>query len=126
MTTTEREQETETKTDAGFVTRLADRGGETMHRFADEVVKQPMVSDAIGKANAARGRLERVSRFVFEQLGIAPAGEVEKLRKEVSRLERRVKKLEGGQKAAETAAKEPAAPATTAMQTPESASQTPS
>jgi hypothetical protein len=124
MTTTEKEQET--KADAGLVTRLADRGGETVQRFADEVVKQPMVSDAIGKANAAKGRLEGVSRFVLDQLGIAPAGEVEKLRKEVARLERRLKKLEGGQKAAETAAKEPEALATPARQTPESAPQTPS
>ena len=126
MTTTEREQEKEKKDDAGLVTRLADRGGETVQRFADEVVKQPMVSDALGKANAAKGRLERVSRVVLEQLGIAPAGDVEKLRNEVTRLERRVKKLEGGQKTAEAAAKEPGAPPTSATQTPESAPRPPS
>lgn len=125
MTTTETEQEKERKADAGFVTRLADRGGETMQRFADDVVKQPMVSDVLGKANAARGRMERLSRVVLEQLGIAPAGEVEKLRKEFGRLERRLKKLEGGQKAAETVPMTPDAPATTATPTPESAPQTP-
>jgi TolA-binding protein len=129
MTTTENEKEKEKEAEAGIVTRLADRGGETVHRFADEVAKQPMVSDAIGKANATKDRLDALSRSVLELLGIAPSEEVEKLRKEVARLERRLKKLETGQKPPTTSAK-PSEPAPAlskpAPATPPAGAETPS
>jgi TolA-binding protein len=129
MTTTGNEKEKETKPESGIVTRLADRGGETVQRFADEVVKQPMVSDAIGKANATKDRIDSLSRSVLELLGIAPSQEVEKLRKEVARLERRLKKLETGQKTP-TTSPEPsdAAPARSAPArgTPAAGAETPS
>jgi polyhydroxyalkanoate synthesis regulator phasin len=104
MTTTEEKKQEE----QGLVTRLADKGEETVHRLADEAVKSPPVSRAISEANAARDRFEKLARSAFDALGVAPASELEKLRKEVSRLERRVKKLESA-KAPKESAKPPSA-----------------
>jgi hypothetical protein len=70
-----------------------------VHRLVDEASRKPVVTNAVGRANAARERVETISRNVLTQLGIAPAGDVEKLRKEIARLERRLKKLEGDKKA---------------------------
>jgi polyhydroxyalkanoate synthesis regulator phasin len=80
--------------DPGQLTRLAEKGQETVGRIADEAMKQPVVSDAVGRANEAREWAEGVVRRVLGELGMAQATEVDKLKREVGRLERRVKKLE--------------------------------
>jgi polyhydroxyalkanoate synthesis regulator phasin len=91
VTTSEKSKKTASP---GLVSRLADRGEEVVHRVVDEAAKRPAVSGAVERANAARERAEAASRGALERLGVAPVGEVEKLRKELARLERRVKKLE--------------------------------
>jgi ubiquinone biosynthesis protein UbiJ len=95
----------ETTPQGSIVTRLAERGEEAMQRLADEAAKRPPVSDALGRAHSARERLEELSRSVLQQLGVAPAADVEKLRREVARLERRLKKLEAEKKAGSAVAK---------------------
>ncbi len=77
----------------GLVSRLAGKGEEAVHKVAGEAAKQPLVGETIE-------RLEQLSRSVFDRLGIPPADEVDKLRKQVARLERRLKKLEAEQKTA--------------------------
>jgi polyhydroxyalkanoate synthesis regulator phasin len=88
-----------TEAQGSMVTRLAERGEEAVHRLADEAVKHPAVTDALGRANSARERLEELSRTVLAQLGVAPASDVDKLRGDIARLERRLKKLEAEKKA---------------------------
>jgi polyhydroxyalkanoate synthesis regulator phasin len=87
------------KADPGVVTRLAAKGEETVERLADEAAKHKVVNDALHRAADAKGKIEQVSRKVLHELGIAPAAEVDRLRREVARLERRLKKLEGERKA---------------------------
>ena len=88
--------------------RLASRGEGALRRIVDELEKNERTHDAVQKLGEARGKLEKVSRSMLRELGIAPLDEVEKLQKEVHRLERKVAKLEKQAKAgaAETSSTE--------------------
>lgn len=76
--------------------RLASRGEEALKRLYDELDRNARTHDALQKLVETRGRLEKASRSVLKELGIASVEEVEKLQKEVHRLERRLAKLEKG------------------------------
>jgi hypothetical protein len=82
----------------GVVERLSRRGEEALAKLVDEVGRNERVTDAIGRASSAKGKLDGASRRALQQVGLAPADEVESLRKQVERLEKRLAKLEGGGK----------------------------
>jgi polyhydroxyalkanoate synthesis regulator phasin len=79
----------------GVVERLSRRGEEALAKLMDEVGRNERVTDALGRASSAKGKLDDASRRALQQVGLAPADEVESLRKQVERLEKRLAKLEG-------------------------------
>lgn len=93
-------KETETST----LGRLSKRGEDALTRLVDEVGKNERVSDAVGRALSAKGKLDDASRRALGQVGLASADEVHELRKQVERLEKRLAKLEGGPGGKKTAA----------------------
>jgi hypothetical protein len=85
-------------TEPGVVGRLSRRGEETLGRLMDDLGRNELVTDALGRAMSAKGRLDTASRRALNQVGLAPADELEELRTHVARLEKRLAKLEGGSK----------------------------
>ena len=92
-------QETE-----GTLGRLSKRGEEAITRLVDEIGKNERVTDALGRAASARGKLDGASRRARGGVGLAGADELNELRKQVERLEKRLAKLEGGSGGKKTAA----------------------
>lgn len=83
-------------TEPGVVGRLSRRGEEAVGRLMDELGRNDRVTDALGRAMSAKGRLDTASRRALHQVGLAPADDLDDLRKHVERLEKRLAKLEGG------------------------------
>ena len=83
-------------TEPGVVGRLSRRGEETLGRLMDDLGRNERVTDALGRAMSAKGRLDTASRRALHQVGLAPADDLEDLRKQVAGLEKRLAKLEGG------------------------------
>jgi hypothetical protein len=81
--------------DGGFVGRLAERGEEAVNRLANELSNNPRVTDALGKALSAKGKVDAGARRTLAQIGLAAADELKDLRKQIERLERRLARLEG-------------------------------
>jgi hypothetical protein len=82
--------------DGGFVGRLAGRGEEAVNRLVEELAHNPRVTDALGKAMSAKGKVDAGARRTLSQIGLAAADELKDLRKQIERLERRLARLEGG------------------------------
>jgi hypothetical protein len=82
--------------DGSFVGRLAGKGEDAVNRLVDELGKNPRVTDALGKAMSAKGKVDTASRRTLAQIGLAAADELKDLRKQIERLERRLARLEGG------------------------------
>jgi hypothetical protein len=82
--------------DGSFVGRLAGKGEDAVNRLVDELGKNPRVTDALGKAMSAKGKVDTASRRTLAQIGLAAADELKDLRKQIERLERRLTRLEGG------------------------------
>jgi hypothetical protein len=80
--------------DSGFVERLTRRGEEAVSRLLDELSQNPRVTEALGKAMSAKGRVEAGGRRTLSQVGLAAADELKDLRKQIERLERRLTRLE--------------------------------
>jgi polyhydroxyalkanoate synthesis regulator phasin len=91
--------------DSGFVGNLADRGEKAVNRLLDELAHNPRVTEALGKAMSAKGKVDSTARSTLSQLGVAAADELKDLRKQIERLERRLARVEGasGTKASSTA-----------------------
>jgi hypothetical protein len=94
MATTKRKRPDE----GGFVERLAGRGEEAVNRLLEELANNPRVTDALGRAMSAKGRVDAGARRTLSQVGLAAADELKDVRKELERLERRLARLEGGAK----------------------------
>ena len=85
-------------TDERMVSRLAGRGEEALTRLVDELGKNEHVTDALGRAMAAKGRVDKTTRKTLGTIGLSPSPEVKDLLKRLERLEKRVEKLEAGGK----------------------------
>jgi hypothetical protein len=84
--------------ESGIVERLAGRGEEAVSRLLDELARNPRVTDALGRAMSAKGKVDAGARRTLGQVGLAAADELKDLRKQMERLERRLARLEGGTK----------------------------
>jgi hypothetical protein len=82
--------------EGGFVEKLAGRGEEAVTRLVEELSRNPRVTDALGKAMSAKGKVDAGARRTLGQVGLAAADELKDLRKQIERLERRLARLEGG------------------------------
>ena len=83
-------------TEPGMVGRLSRRGEETLGRLMDDFGRNERVTEAVGRAMSAKGKLDTASKRALHQVGLAPADDLEELRKHVAGLEKRLAKLEGG------------------------------
>ncbi len=89
----------EKEADGGVVSRLAGRGEEAMTRLMDELGRNSRLTDALGRAVAAKGRVDETTKKTLAQIGLAGAEELTELRKRVESLERRLSQLEGAKAA---------------------------
>ncbi|HSE81645.1 MAG TPA: hypothetical protein VLA87_08110 [Gaiellaceae bacterium] len=108
------------ETDTGTLGRLSKAGEDALARLAEELGKNERVTEAVGKAMAAKGKLDDGARRAVGGVGLAAAEELKDLRKHIERLEKRLAKLEAASKPASkprtskpratAAVKKPAAP----------------
>jgi polyhydroxyalkanoate synthesis regulator phasin len=87
-------------TDEGVVSRLAGRGEEALTRLMDELGRNERVTDALGRAMAAKGKVDETTRKTLGQIGLTSSEDVKDLAKRLERLEKRVQKLETGGRSA--------------------------
>ena len=111
--------------EAGTLGRLSKRGEEAVTKLVEELGKNERVTDALGKAMSAKGRLDDASRKALGQVGLSAADELKDMRKHIERLEKRLAKLEGGAKT-KPGAKTPASKATTQSRSKKTPADTPS
>jgi len=108
-------------TDAGALGRLSKAGEDALTRLVEELGKNERVTDAVGRAMAAKDKLDDGARRAVGGVGLAAAEELKDLRKHIERLEKRLAKLESASKpppkpratkprAATAATRKPAAP----------------
>jgi len=102
------------ETESGTLERLSRRGEETLTRIVDELGRNERVTEALGVAMSAKGKLDGASRRALGQVGLAAADELEDLRTKLARLEKRVAKLESGSKAKPAAGRKATTARTTA------------
>jgi polyhydroxyalkanoate synthesis regulator phasin len=86
------------ETDAGTLGRLSKAGEDALTRFLDELGKNERVTDALGKASSAKGKLDDSAKRALGGVGLAAGEELKDLRKHVERLEKRLAKLEAESK----------------------------
>jgi hypothetical protein len=108
------------ETDTGTLGRLSKAGEDALARLAEELGKNERVTETVGRAMAAKGKLDDGARRAVGGVGLAAAEELKDLRKHIERLEKRLAKLEAASKPASkpgaskpratAAAKKPAAP----------------
>ena len=82
------------ETDAGTLGRLSKAGEDALTRLVEELGKNERVTDAVGRAMAAKGKLDDGAKRAVGQVGLAAAEELKDLRKHIERLEKRLAKLE--------------------------------
>ena len=80
--------------DENVLSRLAGRGEDALTRLVDELAKNSRVTDALGRAMAAKGKVDETTRRTLNQVGLAPADEVRELRARLAELDARIAKLE--------------------------------
>jgi polyhydroxyalkanoate synthesis regulator phasin len=86
------------ETDTGTLGRLSKAGEDALTKFLDELGKNERVTDALGKASSAKGKLDDGAKRALGGVGLAAAEELKDLRKHVERLEKRLAKLEAESK----------------------------
>jgi polyhydroxyalkanoate synthesis regulator phasin len=96
---------------AGVLSKLATRGEDAVTRLMEEMGKNPRVTEALGAAMSAKGKVDTRTRETLRQIGLAAADEIKDLRGALEKLEKRLAKLEDKPKPAakKPAAKKPAA-----------------
>jgi len=105
------------KTDASVLSRLATRGEDAVTKLMEEMGRNPRVTEALGAAMSAKGKVDVKTRETLRQIGLAAADEIKDLRGHLERLEKRLAALEDGSSkspAKTSAAKKPAAKKTVA------------
>jgi hypothetical protein len=112
-------------TEAGTLGRLSKRGEDAVAKLVEELGKNERVTEALGRAMSAKGKVDGAGRKALGQVGVAAADELQDLRKHIERLEKRLAKLEGAEKA-KPGAKTPASKATTRSRTKKKPADTPS
>ena len=114
-------------TDAGTLGRLSKAGEDAVTRLFDELGKNERVTDALGRAMSAKGKLDESAKKALGQVGLAASDELKDLRSHIERLEKRLAKLESDAKPAPkpkpkastaTRAKKPAEPKPAAPKPP--------
>ncbi len=82
------------ESESGVFGRLAGRGEDALTRLMDELGRNPRVTDALGRAMSAKGKVDETTRRTLAQVGLSAADEVRDLRQQVEALEKRVEALE--------------------------------
>jgi polyhydroxyalkanoate synthesis regulator phasin len=95
-----KEKKAKETTDAGTLGRLSKAGEDAVTRLFDELGKNERVTDALGKAMSAKGKVDESAKKALGQVGLAAADELKDLRSHIERLEKRLAKLESEAKPA--------------------------
>lgn len=111
--------------EAGTLGRLSKRGEEAFTKLIEELGKNERVTEALGRAMSAKGKVDDASRRALSQAGVAASEELKDMRKHIERLEKRLAKLEGAAKP-KPGAKTPASKATTRSRAKKTPADTPS
>jgi polyhydroxyalkanoate synthesis regulator phasin len=111
--------------EAGTLGRLSKRGEEAFTKLMEELGKNERVTEALGRAMSAKGKVDDASRRALSQAGVAASEELKDMRKHIERLEKRLAKLEGAAKP-KAGAKTTASKATTRSRAKKTPADTPS
>jgi polyhydroxyalkanoate synthesis regulator phasin len=111
--------------EAGTLGRLSKRGEEAFTKLMEELGKNERVTEALGRAMSAKGKVDDASRRALSQAGVAASEELKDMRKHIERLEKRLAKLEGAAKP-KPGAKTTASKATTRSRAKKTPADTPS
>jgi len=111
--------------EAGTLGRLSKRGEEAFTKLIEELSKNERVTEALGRAMSAKGKVDDASRRALSQAGVAASEELKDMRKHIETLEKRLAKLEGTAKP-KAGAKTPASKATTRSRAKKTPADTPS
>lgn len=111
--------------EAGTLGRLSKRGEEAFTKLMEELSKNERVTEALGRAMSAKGKVDDASRRALSQAGVAASEELKDMRKHIERLEKRLAKLEGAAKP-KPGAKTEASKATTRSRAKKTPADTPS
>ena len=111
--------------EAGTLGRLSKRGEEAFTKLMEELGKNERVTEALGRAMSAKGKVDDASRRALSQAGVAASEELKDMRKHIEKLEKRLAKLEGAAKP-KAGAKTPASKATTRSRAKKTPADTPS
>ena len=95
-----KKKKTKETTDAGTLGHLSKAGEDAVTRLFDELGRNERVTDALGKAMSAKGKLDGSAKKALGQVGLAAADELKDLRSHIERLEKRLAKLESDAKPA--------------------------
>ena len=111
------------ETTDGTLGRLSKAGEDAFTKLFDELGKNERVTDALGKAMSAKGKVDESAKRALGQVGLAAADELRDLRAHIARLEKRLAKLESeAEPAPKPAAKQrttkPKAPTATPAEKP--------
>jgi hypothetical protein len=88
------------KDEGSTLGRLAGRGEGAVTKLVEELGRNPRVTEALGRAMSAKGRVDSASRRTLGTIGLAAADELKDLRKQIERLEKRLSRLESDKKPA--------------------------
>jgi hypothetical protein len=80
--------------DQSFVDRLARQGEEALGRIAEELIANPVVSGAIGRALEARERAVIAQEAAMGALGIPSAADVERVTRRLRSVSQRLEGIE--------------------------------
>ena len=93
-------KKTKSKSSETTLGRLSKAGEEALTRLVDELGKNERVTDAVGRAMTAKGKLDESAKRAVGGVGLAAAEELKDLRTHIEKLEKRLAKLEADTKPA--------------------------
>jgi hypothetical protein len=76
--------------------RIASMGEETLGRFAQELLENPVVNSAIGRAMDAREKAMQAQQVAMGALNIPSASDIERLTRRVRSVSQRLEGIEDG------------------------------
>jgi len=82
--------------DKGLRERLAKGGEETLGKFAQDLLENPLVNSAISRAFEAREKASQAQEVAFGALNIPSAADLERLTRRVRSVSQRLEGIEDG------------------------------
>jgi hypothetical protein len=80
--------------ESGLRRRLAGQAEDTIGRFADDLLENPMINSAISRAFTAREKVAQAQQSAMDALNLPTASELEKLGRRLRTISQRLEEVE--------------------------------